>query len=134
MVFVVDDDVSVRRALARLLRSAGYRVRAFASAREFLERDEPDDPHCVVLDVRMPGQGGLDLYEALVAGRREVSVVFITGHGDVPMAGKAMKAGAVAFLAKPVGDDDLLEAVARAIARGRGDRDVDESRRVRPIA
>ena len=133
-VFVIDDDASVRRALERLLRSAGYRVRTFASAREFLECDESDDPGCIVLDVRMPGVGGLDLYEALVAAGRDVSVVFITGHGDVPMAVKAMRAGAVDFLAKPFGDDALLEAVARAIARDRRRRDVDEAQRARPIA
>jgi DNA-binding NtrC family response regulator len=115
MVCVVDDDVSVRRGLERLLRSAGYRVTTFGSAREFLDRLDIANPRCLVLDIRMPGQNGLDLQEALVAAGHEVPVVFITGNGDIPMAVRAMKAGAVDFLAKPLDDKELLEGVREAI-------------------
>lgn len=123
-VLVVDDDASVRRALERLLRSAGYRVETFASAQDLLERSQFEDAGCVVLDVRMPGRGGLDLYEMLVRAECDLSVVFISGHGDIPMAVKAMKAGAVDFLTKPFEDEALLEAVSRAVARDRQRRDV----------
>ena len=116
-VYVVDDDVSVRRGLERLLRSAGHRVVTFGSAREFLDRHDLASPSCLVLDIRMPGQNGLDLHEALAAAGRDVPVVFITGHGDIPMAVRAMKAGAVDFLAKPFDDKELLEAVQQAIGR-----------------
>lgn len=116
-VFVVDDDLSVRRGLERLLRSCGYRVATFASAREFLAGGRAEGPSCLVLDVRMPGQGGLDLHEMLMADDYQVPVVFITGHADIPMAVRAMKAGAVDFLAKPFDDHELLDAVRQAIAR-----------------
>jgi FixJ family two-component response regulator len=116
-VYIVDDDVSVRRGLARLLRSAGHRVVTFASAQEFLDRPDVGGPGCLVLDVRMPGQNGLDLHEALAASGRGLPVVFVTGNGDVLMELRAMKAGAVAFLAKPFDDKDLLDAVERAIDR-----------------
>ena len=116
-VVVVDDDASVRRGLARLLRSAGYRAETFASAREFLARGAGDSPACLVLDVRMPGLSGLDLHEVLVREGHAVPVVFITGHGDVPLAGRAVKADAVDFLAKPVDGHALLGAVARALAQ-----------------
>jgi FixJ family two-component response regulator len=119
LVFVVDDDPSVRRGLDRLLRAAGHRVESFASAREFLERAEHDGPRCLVLDVRMPGQGGLDLYERLMASGRDIPVIFITGHADVPMAVRAMKAGAVDFLSKPFEDSELLGAAAQALERDR---------------
>jgi len=119
-VFIVDDDSSVRRGLARLLRSAGYRVETFASAREFLEGDT-DRPGCLVLDVRMPGMTGLDLQETLVAAGRRIPIIFITGHGDIPMAVRTMKAGAVDFLAKPFEDRALLDAVELALAPDRGD-------------
>jgi FixJ family two-component response regulator len=118
MVCVVDDDVSVRRGLERLLRSAGYRVLTFGSAREFLDRRDTASPSCLVLDIRMPGQSGLDLQETLVATGEEVPVVFITGNGDIPMAVRAMKAGAVDFLAKPFDDKELLDAVREAVTRG----------------
>jgi FixJ family two-component response regulator len=131
-VFVVDDDASVRRALERLLRAAGYEVRAFASAREILARDDAGDPACVVVDVRMPGQGGLELYEALVSRGRAVSVIFMTGHGEIPMAVKAMEAGAVDFLTKPFTDEALLDAIARAIAGDARRRDTPVAKR--PIA
>ena len=116
-VYVVDDDVSVRRGLDRLLRSAGYRVVTFGSAREFLEHRDIVRPSCLVLDIRMPGQNGLDLHESLVAAGRAIPVVFITGNGDIPMAVRAMKAGAVDFLAKPFDDKELLDAVQQAISR-----------------
>jgi FixJ family two-component response regulator len=116
-VFVVDDDASVRRGVARLLRSAGHRVETFASAHEFLERGIDAGPCCLVLDVRMPGQSGLDLHQALVAAGRRIPVVYITGNGNIPMAVRAMKAGAVDFLPKPFDDHELLEAVAQAILR-----------------
>jgi FixJ family two-component response regulator len=133
-VLVIDDDGSVRRALERLLRSAGYRVRTFATGREFLEHDPLEDVGCVVLDVRMPGQGGLDLYEVLAQTGRDLSVVFITGHGDIPMAVKAIRAGAVDFLSKPLDADALLDAVDRAVARARQRRDLEAPRPSRPAA
>jgi FixJ family two-component response regulator len=116
-VFVVDDDPSVRRGLERLLRTAGHRVESFASAREFLERPEHDGPRCLVLDVRMPGQSGLDLHDRLVASGRDIPVIFITGHADVPMAVRAMKAGAIDFLSKPFDDAELLGAARQALER-----------------
>lgn len=117
-VFVIDDDLSVRRALDRLLRSAGYQVETFASARDFLDRGDCARAACLVLDVRMPGQSGLELYEALVSGGYRIPAVFITGHADVPMAVRAMKAGAVDFLPKVFDDDAFLAAVRTAVARG----------------
>jgi FixJ family two-component response regulator len=116
-VFVVDDDASVRRGVARLLRSAGHRVETFASAREFLDRGVGAGPCCLVLDIRMPGQSGLDLHHTLTASDREIPVIFITGNGDIPMAVRAMKSGAVDFLAKPFDDQELLDAVAHAMIR-----------------
>jgi FixJ family two-component response regulator len=122
-VLVVDDDVSVRRALERLLRAAGYAVETFASATEFLSRANAGPeclrgPACLVLDVRMPGQSGVDLYETLAGRGADVAVIFITGHGDVPMAEKARKAGAVDFLAKPFTEAALLAAIARVFPGG----------------
>ena len=116
-VFVVDDDASVRRGLQRLLRSAGYRTEIFASALEFLERTERDGYGCVVLDVRLPGPSGFDLQAALTASGHSLPIIFITGHGDAEMAARAMKSGAVDFLAKPFDDGDLLAAIARALTR-----------------
>jgi len=116
-VYVVDDDVSVRRGLERLLRSAGHRVVTFGSAREFLEYRDVVSPSCLVLDIRMPGQNGLDLHEMLIASGRDIPVVFITGNGDIPMAVRAMKAGAVDFLAKPFDEKELLDAVQQGIGR-----------------
>jgi FixJ family two-component response regulator len=117
MVFVVDDDPSVRKSLTRLIGSAGYAVEAFASAREFLARKRYPGPCCLVLDVRMPGLTGLDLQEALASAGRRMSIVFITGHGDVPMTVKAMKGGALDFLTKPVHATDLLEAIQRCVVK-----------------
>ena len=117
LVFVVDDDPSVRRSLTRLLASAGYTVEAFASAREFLGREPHAGPCCLVLDVRMPGLNGLDLQEALTATGRRMSIVFVTGHVDVPMSVRAMKRGATDLLTKPVDDKDLLDAIHRCLAK-----------------
>ena len=117
-VFLVDDDASVRRALARLIRSAGYRVEAFPSARDFLDRGPAaDGPACLVLDIRMPGLTGLDLQGELQKNDSILPIIFITGYGDIPMSVKAMKAGAVDFLPKPVNDAALLRAIEQALAR-----------------
>jgi FixJ family two-component response regulator len=116
-VFVIDDDPSVRKALGRLLRAAGFRAEAFASADEFLGRPLPDGPACLVLDVCLPGIDGLDLQRTLTGRQASLPVVFITGHGDIPMSVQAMKAGAVDFLPKPFHDQDLLAAVRQALAR-----------------
>jgi len=115
-VFVVDDDDSVRRALARRLRAAGYAAQAFASAKEFLERAPADAVACVVTDLRMPGMSGLDLHAALAAAGRDWPTVFVSGHGDVATSVNAMRSGAVHFLTKPVSERDLLAAVAEALA------------------
>jgi RNA polymerase sigma factor (sigma-70 family) len=115
MVFVVDDDVSIRRALARLLRSVGYRYECFSSASAFLDRPPAAVPSCVVLDYRMPGLNGLELQNALIAAGRDESIIFITGHGDIPTCANAMKAGAIDFLPKPFRDVDLLNAIARSL-------------------
>ena len=114
-MFVVDDDASVRGALARLLHSAGYQTETFASAEGFLAQSRFDAPGCILLDVRMPGLNGLELQQALAAANRQLPIVFITGHGDVPMSVRAMKAGAEDFLPKPFDDEELLKAVAHAL-------------------
>jgi len=117
MIFVVDDDLSVRRSLTRLLTSAGYTVEAFASAGEFLARERYTGPCCLVLDMRMPGLTGLELQETLAAAGRRLSIVFVTGHVDVPMSVRAMKRGAADLLTKPFDDKDLLAAIQRAVAK-----------------
>jgi FixJ family two-component response regulator len=122
MVFIVDDDPSVRKSLARLIRAAGYRIEAFASAREFLVRERYADPCCLVLDVRMPGLTGLDLQEALAGAGRRMSIVFVTGHVDIPGSVRAIKHGAVDLLTKPVDAQDLLAAVQRALTKDLRDR------------
>jgi FixJ family two-component response regulator len=122
MVFVVDDDASVRKSLARLIKAAGYAAEAFASVAEFLARRPHDGPCCLVLDVRMPGLTGLDLQEALRAAGQRLSIVFITGFRDVPASVKAMKGGAVDFLTKPVDEAVLLTAIRQAVARTQADR------------
>jgi FixJ family two-component response regulator len=122
LVFVVDDDASVRKGLTRLLRSAGYKSEIFESASDFLARPLPSGPSCVILDVEMPGINGMDLQEALIQRRREEQLVFITGHGDIPMCAQAMKAGAVDFLQKPFRVDQLLQCVERALARSVNER------------
>jgi FixJ family two-component response regulator len=122
IVFVVDDDASVREGLGSLIRSAGLRVETFASAQEFLARPRSDVPSCLVLDVRLPGLSGLDLQKRLAEVNIEIPIVFITGHGDVPTSVQAMKAGAVEFLTKPFVDRDLLDAIQQAIKRDRAAR------------
>ncbi len=117
MVFVVDDDEAVRESLGSLIRSAGLRVETFASAREFLARSRSDEPSCLVLDVRLPGLSGLDLQQRLTEINIETPIIFITGHGNIPMSVRAMKAGAVEFLTKPFRDQDLLDAIQEAIQR-----------------
>ncbi len=119
LVCVVDDDVSVREGLADLIRSAGWAVEAFASAHEFLARDQSVAPSCLVLDVRLPGLSGLDLQNRLVELGAGIPIVFITGHGDIPMSVRAMKAGALEFLTKPFAPQELLDGIARAVERHR---------------
>ena len=120
IVFAVDDDASMREALSRLFRSIGMRARIFASAEEFLAFSRPDAPACVVLDVRLPGLSGLELQRKLADVA--IPIIFITGHGDIPMSVQAMKAGAVEFLTKPFRDQVLLDAIQQAIQRDRVNR------------
>lgn len=122
VVFVVDDDGAVREATRSLVASAGLRVEAFPTAREFLCRSRPDAPACLVLDVRLPGLSGLDLQRELAEAGTPIPIVFITGHGDVPTSVQAMKAGAIEFLTKPFRDQQLLDAIRQAIDRDRVDR------------
>ena len=117
IVFVVDDDVSVRESLELLIRCAGWEPETFASAQEFLARPRPVAPSCLILDVSLPDLNGLDLQKRIAADRTEMPIIFITGHGDVPMTVQAMKAGAVEFLTKPFGDEALLDAIGDAIER-----------------
>jgi len=119
MVFVIDDDESMREALKSLIRSVGLRVETFASAQEFLESRRPNVAACLILDVRMPGLSGLDLQRDLVERNIHIPIIFITGHGDIPMSVRAMKAGAVEFLTKPFRDQDLLDAIQQALDRDR---------------
>jgi FixJ family two-component response regulator len=120
IVAVVDDDLSVRRGMERLLRSGGYQVRTFASAVEFRASECQEPIACLVLDVRMPGASGLDLQETLRAEERDIPIVFISGHGDIAVVVRAMKGGAVDFLAKPFEDQELFEAIEQAIAKRGG--------------
>lgn len=122
LVFVVDDDASVRKSLVRLIKAAGYEAEAFGSVGDFLARRPYDGPCCLVLDVRMPGRTGLDLQEALRAAGQWLSIVFITGYRDVRVSVKAMKGGAVDFLTKPVDEGTLLGAIEQAVARTLADR------------
>jgi FixJ family two-component response regulator len=122
IVFIVDDDISVRDALRNLLRSVGLRVETFGSAQEFLATPPPDSPACLVLDVRLPGLSGLDLQRKLAEMKMDVPIIFITAHGDIQMSVRAMKGGAVEFLTKPFRDQDLLDAVQHAIDRDRAAR------------
>jgi FixJ family two-component response regulator len=119
MVFVVEDDASVREALAGLIRSAGWNVEVYVSAHEFLARPRADGPSCLVLDVGLPGLSGLDLQSRMAELHQDIPIVFITGHGDIPMSVRAMKAGAVEFLTKPFIDQDLLDGIQVAIERDR---------------
>lgn len=119
MVFVVDDDASMRGAVSNLIRSVGFQVEAFTSAQEFLASTRPDTPCCLILDVRLPQVSGLDIQAELTKAQIHIPIIFVTGHGDVPMSVKAMKAGAVEFLTKPFRDQDLLDAVKVALERSR---------------
>jgi RNA polymerase sigma factor (sigma-70 family) len=119
IVFIVDDDDSVRKSLARLITSVGLKVETFSSANAFLKRDSYDGPACLVLDIRMPGLSGLDLQTELAKAERTLSIVFITGHGNISMSVQAIKAGAVDFLKKPFEEQDLLDAVNLAIQKDR---------------
>jgi FixJ family two-component response regulator len=122
VVFVVDDDISIRDGLCALIRSVGLDVRSFVSAREFLDTALPDAPACLVLDVRLPGLSGLDLQCELGRIGVQIPIIFISGHGDIPMTVRAMKAGAVEFLPKPVREQDLLDAISLAIDKDAGAR------------
>src|SRR5438552_15295192 len=119
VVFIVDDDLSVRRSTERLIRAAGLKVQTFTSAREFLAGPRPEGPACLVLDVRMPGLSGMDLQRELAQSGIHIPIIFITAHGDIPMSVRAMKAGAVEFLTKPFRSRSLLEAIQAAIERDR---------------
>jgi FixJ family two-component response regulator len=119
MVFIIDDDASVRQSIQGLLRSVGLRSESFATAKDFLASKRPDAPSCLVLDVRLPGVSGLDFQHKLIEAGIHIPIIFITGHGDIPMTVKAMKSGAVEFLTKPFRDQDLLDAIQLALARDR---------------
>ncbi len=123
IVFVVDDDVSVRESLELLIRCEGWQPEIFASAQEFLSRPRVLIPSCLVLDVSLPGLNGLDLQKRIASDRIDMPIIFITGHGDIPMSVQAMKAGAVEFLTKPFGDDVLLSAIRDAIERSQAARE-----------
>jgi FixJ family two-component response regulator len=127
IVFIIDDDVSVRRALTNLFQSVGLEVEAFGSAPEMLQSKLPDVASCLVLDIRLPGLSGLDLQTELARANIHIPIIFITGHGDIPMTVRAMKGGAVDFLTKPFRDQDLLDAVMTAIERDRKRREVDKT-------
>jgi len=122
IVFVVDDDAAVRRSMERLLRLAGLMVQTFESARDFLKCERPEGPACLVLDVRLPGLSGLDLQQELSQSGKDIPIIFLTGHGNIPMSVRAIKAGAVEFLTKPVKQRTLLEAIQAAVERDRAAR------------
>ena len=117
IVFVVDDDVAIREALASLIGSVGLPVECFASPQEFLRSRQCDCPSCLILDVRMPGLSGFELHRELVRAERQIPIIFVTAHGDIPMAVQAMKEGAIDFLAKPFREEELLEAIWKALER-----------------
>jgi FixJ family two-component response regulator len=123
MVFVVDDDVATRESLKNLIRSVGLRAETFASAQDFLRSTRPDVPSCLVLDVRLPGLSGLDLQKRMAEVELAIPIVFISGHGDIPMSVRAMKAGAVEFLTKPFREQELLDAIQQALERDRNARE-----------
>jgi FixJ family two-component response regulator len=122
-VLVIDDDPDLRASVGRLLRSVGLETQLFASISDFLKSDPPDGPTCLVLDVRLPDQSGLDLQRELAAANRELPIIFITGHGDIPMSVQAMKGGAIEFLTKPFRDQDLLDGIQLGLARDRARRE-----------
>jgi FixJ family two-component response regulator len=127
IVFVIDDDLAMRETLSSLFRSVGLRVELFGSAREFAEIKMPDIASCLVLDVRLPGVSGLDFQTELAEADIRIPIIFMTGHGDIPMSVKAMKAGAIDFLTKPFRDQDILDAVIRAIERDQKRRDSEKA-------
>ena len=122
-VLVIDDDPDLRASVGRPLRSLGLDAQLFASISDFLKSDPPDGPTCLVLDVRLPGQSGLDLQRELAAANRELPIIFITGHGDIPMSVQAMKGGAIEFLTKPFRDQELLDAIRLGLSRDRARRE-----------
>jgi len=122
MVFVVDDDAEVRKAIASLIRSVGLQVQLFGSAQDFLRAKQAEVPGCLILDIRLPGISGLDFQRKLAEANNPIPIIFITGHGDIPMSVRAMKAGAVEFLTKPFRDQDLLDAIQHALERDRARR------------
>ena len=126
-VLVIDDDAALRDLVARLLRSLGLDAQLFASIPEFLGSDPPDGPTCLVLDVRLPGKSGLDLQRELAAANRELPIIFITGHGDIPMSVQAMKGGAIEFLTKPFRDQELIDAIQLGLSRDRTRRENEEA-------
>jgi FixJ family two-component response regulator len=134
LVFAIDDDASVRKGLTRLLRSAGYKSEIFESASDFLTRPPHSGPSCAIVDVQMPGINGMDLQQTLIQHHRQEQLIFITGHGDIPMCAQAMKAGAIDFLPKPFRADQLLRCVQRALVRSAEQRrrsaERDQARRV----
>ena len=126
-VLVIEDDVELRNSLGRLLRSVGLDAQLFGSVSEFLKSDPPNGPACLVLDVRLPGQGGLNFQRELAAANRKIPIIFITGHGDIRMSVQAMKDGAIEFLTKPLRDDELLDAVQLGLARDRARRESEKA-------
>src|ERR1700716_2829084 len=122
VVFVIDDDASVRDGIADLLRSVGQRVEAFGSTQEFLQSERPDAPGCIVLDVRLPGSSGLEFQGALTKSNIHLPIIFISGHGDIAMSVRAMKSGAIEFLTKPLHEQELLDAIQTGIERDRARR------------
>jgi FixJ family two-component response regulator len=126
-VLVIDDDADLRASIGRILRSLGLDVQLFASISDFLKSNPPDGPTCLVLDVRLPGQSGLDFQRELAAANRELPIIFITGHADIPMSVQAMKGGAIEFLTKPFRDQDLIDAIQLGLARDRARRENEEA-------
>src|SRR6202453_4562930 len=126
-VLVIDDDPDLRASVGRLLRSVGLETQLFASISDFLKSDPPDGPACLVLDVRLPGQSGLDFQRELAGANRLLPIIFITGHGDIPMSVQAMKGGAIEFLTKPFRDQELLEAIQLGLSRDRSRRAIEDA-------
>ena len=126
-VLVIDDDPALRTSIGRLLRSLDLEARLFASIPEYLESDPPNGPTCLVLDVRLPGRSGLDLQRQLATANQEIPIIFITGHGDIPMSVQAMKGGAIEFLTKPFRDQELLDAIQLGLSRDRVRREHEEA-------
>src|SRR6185436_12457373 len=126
-VLIIDDDANLRASVGRLLRSLGQDAQLFESISQFLASDPPHGPTCLVLDVRLPGQSGLDLQRELTAAKRDIPIIFITGHGDIPMSVRAMKGGAIEFLTKPFRDQDLLDAIQLGLFRDRVRRENEEA-------